>query len=528
MGDETKKVISHEDGVKILKRVTEMQESIEAADEATKLSLSERADDMAKAVAEVTAIAKSMEEAQQKFGEEQRRAALESGDGAMGGMLDRFKGGYRAPRGDEEEYGAKTFDAPTIKNLIEGVHLSTGEEFYAPEHENIDRLRTLNDNALIQDQIMRLYHNDSYQRRGGIASLDSTKEAKRMAEAMFKSVATDMVDTTDLANWVPDHFTGELFDNIRLATPEMGLFRQITMPGKVLDLNVNLTDPEATMQVEITTNVAANPFADANMQVISDSTAKLDAVKARSRVVFSGEVEEDAIVAQLPFYRQMLTEGMSNALADAIINGDAGTADLDDTASSDTHYGKACPAAGVDARRLWDGLRSFCADNTAVPDTETGGAGSDVTSDMMGIARATMGEYGVDQNKLIQFVSPRGYLTLLRDGKVITQDLVGSLATILTGSLDRLWGSPLIISRRMPDNMASTGKIGTVGSVLTQTITVNRDMAVLGNRRRMTMGMDTYGATDAKDIYLFWRGDFKPLLPVTKPWISSIINITTG
>lgn len=523
-----KQVISYEDGKKILAQLKELQEWKENGDESTKLEISERADDMAKAVERVTEISAEMEKMQKEFADQQRKARLEGGDSAKRSMLERFKGGYRAPRGDEQEYGAKTTAPPSIKTLIDGAQLRTGE-FYVPEHEDLHYLRELNDAALITATIMQASDPHGFAARGGMESLDAVHELRRAADAMFKADG-DLADTTALTNMVPTHFSSVLYDTVRLATPEISAFPEITMSGQTMDLNVSSTDPEGTYQAEVTAISGANPFADYNVQALSENKVTLSAKKLRSRIVFSGEIEEDAIIAQIPWYRSLLIEGMSNALADAIINGDdSSTARLDNTASSLTHFGKACPAAGVDARLVWDGLRWMAANNTATPATEIDAAGADLSSSLIGSVWATMGEYGVNAgDQLLTICSPTGYINLVQDSNFITKDLMGDMATLLTGSIGKVWNIPVMVSRRYPQNMTATDeKIGAAGSTKTGALVVRRDKCVLGNRRRMTMGMETYGATDAKDIFLFWRGDFEDLLPVSVPWIGSLIDVAT-
>jgi hypothetical protein len=522
-------VISHEDGVKILGQLKELQEWKENGDESTKLELSQRADDVAKAVERVEEIQADIDAARKEFAEERRRAALESGEAPLMKALDRYKAGYRAPRGDEDEFTAETTAAPTVKQLVEGV--SMAGEWYAPEHEEVAYLREQNDKAVMLDAIMRGRDPSGYQQRGGASSLKIVQECRRFAGELFEKATSGAVDTVDLANWVPAHFSSLMWDDVRLATPEASLFPEIIMPGKTMDLNVNLTDPEGQLVPEVTTIAAANPFADTLVQDLDPTKRTLSAKKFRSRIVFSGEVEEDAIVAQLPFYRAMLVEGMSNAIADAIINGDEGGT-LDNTASAVDHFTKSNPAGTDtgDSRGAFDGLRAFLEDNTALPDTFVDGSGGDLSSGLIGSVWERMGEYGAGGNdQLITFTSPVGYIKLVQDNNFITKDLMGEMATLLTGAIGKVWNIPVSVSRRYPINLASgTGKIGAAAdSATTGACVVRRDKCILGNRRRMTMGMDRYGATDAGDIYLFWRGDFERLLPVTKPWIGGLFNLAT-
>lgn len=528
MGENVTKVVPLSEVEGLMQDLSEIKQAVDDHKTSTDVRLSEDADKLAALTEKTEEVFEKFEKLQNDHAESRRLALQESGGKSFEKALGRFKGGFRAPTSDDGEYTKLHADGQevrlNVRNLVEGVMLGNGE-FYSPEHEAIEELRQANDDALLMHYAMLAADGDSYRERGGARTLSLVKDFRKKAEAICKA-AGDLVDTSDLSNWVPTHFSSALYDTVRLATPEIGLWTEVTMPGKSLELMVNATDPEAQKIAEKTTITAANPFADTDVQAITDRKVTLTAEKLRSRIVFSRDVEEDAIVAQMPFYRQMLVEGFRNALADAIVNGDAG-GDLDNTASSQTHFGKACPATGVDARTAWDGLRSFLADNTVTPDTTQDAAGADLSASLIASVRALMGEYGVDSSQLVLITSPSGYLNLVADSNFLTVDKMGAMATLLTGSIGKVYDIPVVVSRRYPQNLTDTdGKIAaTGGTERTGAILVRRDKCVLGNRRRMTMGMDTYGATDTADVFAFWRGDFQPLLQASDPYIAGLIDI---
>lgn len=529
MTDNVTKVVPLKEVEGLMQDLSEIKQAVDDHRTTTDVRLSEDADKLAALTAKTEEVFKNFEKLSLEHAESRRLALQQSGGKTFEKALNHYKGGFRAPTSDDSEYtklaegeGVKL----TVRNVVEGVMLANGE-FYSPDHEAVEELRQLNDDALLMHAAHLVAYGDAYRERGGAKTLPLVKQFKRVAESVFKA-ATDLVDTADLSYWVPTHFSNAFYDTVRLATPEIGLWPEVTMPGKTLDLMVNATDPEGTLQAEVTTLTNANPFADTNMQAITDRKVTLTAAKIRSRVVFSRDVEEDAIIAQMPFYRQMLTEGMRNALADAIINGDlATTARLDDTAVSQTHFGKACPAAGVDARLAWDGLRWMLQANTATPNTLVDAAGTELDAAHIANIRSLMGEYGVDNGQLVLITSPSGYLKMLGEDEFLTVDKMGPLATILTGAVGNVFGIPVVVSRRYPQNLTDTdGKIAAVaGTERTGALLVRKDKIVLGNRRRMTLGMDTYGATDTADVFAFWRGDFKPLLQITDRYIAGLYDI---
>jgi len=193
---------------------------------------------------------------------------------------------------------------------------------------------------------------------------------------------------------------------------------------------------------------------------------------------------------------------------DAIINGDEG-GNLDNAASSKTHFGKACPAAGSDSRTVWDGLRSMANDNAASPATEVDGSAGLLTAALINEVCAAMGEYGADSAKLAVITSSSGVTRLRGDANFLTKDKMGDLATLLTGSIGKVWDIPITLSRRYPRNLGDVGalhKIGSAGDTdLTGAIVVRRDLAVLGNRRRITMDMDKHVAAMAKLVKQYER-----------------------
>lgn len=503
----------------------ELRTQVKSEIEATNLSLDERKDDLARHEKSLDEIMKNFEKLQGDVAEARRNAAATAGEQSLAKEVKSLSGGFRRPTDSDSEYekvapGTK----PTVKNLVEGVLLPTGK-FYEPKHEDIRELQDLNDTCLVVDGIMRHLGGNAYSANGGIRSTKVYAELMRKSEDVFKADA-DFVDTDNITNWVPTHFSTRVFSVVKIGLPELNIFEEIPMPGKTFDLNVDLTDVTGDHVAETSLISEMNPFADSNAQAIDDATLQLVAKKFRARVPFSGEADEDAIVAQMSLIRNAIVRALREAKADAIVNGDA-SGDLD---TGGEHFGvggsRNNPAAGVDPRTAFDGLRSFALDNTADPAIAVDISG-DATAAALQSMRETMGEFGVDPAELVHLLGYTAYLQMLGDSNLLTLDKVGDRATLIRGAVGAVNGSSVAVSRRMPHNMNASGVIDGAVETKTGMLTVNRGGAVVGNRRRDTIAQARYEATDSMELVVFSRIAFGQLFGITKPWLSYGYNVNT-
>lgn len=509
---------------KVNDNIVALREQMKSDREATKLDMDQRKDDVAKYEAAFEDIEKRTTQLTTDLAETRRLAAATMGDNELKGELEMLAAGGMVGGDEEADYRAVKPEQGqkfTAKQIVEGVLRKDGT-WHEPKHEQLQRLAQLNDDCLLVDAILSKRNGGAYQANGGMRSLGIHKELMRLSEATFKA-DTDFVDTTEIANWVPTHFSSRVWNLIKLGLPELNIFQEIPMPAKTFELNVNLSDVTGDVVAETTTIAGANPFADLNMQAVNDAKVTLTAAKFRGRAVFSGEATEDAIVPQLQLLRDHIIRALREAKADAIMNGDA-AGNLD---TGGTHFGRANPAAGVDPRTAFDGLRSFLADNTSTPNTSVA-IGGDLTGLQVLSIRATQDEWGVDESDLVVIQSPVGYLRMLQDANLLTVDKVGPQATLITGSKGTIAGSNLIVSRRMPKNMNASGVMDGITTTKTAATVVNRRGAIIGNRRRETIGMDHYGATDSSDLFVFSRMGFAQLFGNSYPWIAGGINISTS
>jgi hypothetical protein len=225
----------------------------------------------------------------------------------------------------------------------------------------------------------------------------------------------------------------------------------------------------------------------------------------------------------LPFLNRKHHRNIGEALEDAVINGQPDT-NID---TGGTHFGKTNPlvVGETDARDMWAGFRRFTAQFTAGT-TRIDNAGAIPTVVKLRGLRTAMGEYGVDPGMVAYVLGIYGYMRLLDDTNVQTIDKFGPSATVHTGALAKVDGADVIVSRRIAENMTDAALIDGVTTTRTQLFCVNTDGAILGNRRRITLGQQHHLSSDSTELVAFWRGDFQPVYPVaTVPAFAEMYDV---
>lgn len=526
--------------------------------DATKLELDARKDDMKKyehamtdIVAKVEAVQRGLHEAKLASlptGAPELRKALtpmlgEFREAAVddGVMAKRFYAGADLAESDArqraEESRATPFRKLGVKHLLYGVQLEDGS-YYWPEHDAVKRCMELNDKALFVHAAMIKADGGAgeYQQRGGIRSLGVFRALKRELATLTKA-DTDLMDTTDIANWIPTGFSPLMYEKVKIGLPELTFHDELAMPTASFTFNRDDSDTEGMFVGQTTTVAGADPFGTAQLslvQLIDDQKVTLTANKVRTRYLWSGELDEDSIVAMSPRVQRRMLRNMQEALAEMIVNGQkTGWAGVGGALGLDTaltHFGKANDVSvGSDVRVITDGWRKLASLNSATPNTEVAGGNAILSVTLLRSLRRALGEYALDPQQLGIFCSIASYLYLLDDTSLKTIDVFGPQATIKTGQIGAVDNIPVWASRRMPQNEDATGAIANGGAVADRAscVMVHREGCIVGNRRQLSMGMDKWGATDALDMYMFWRGDFQKIHAVGNPYIGRLINLKT-
>ena len=323
--------------------------------------------------------------------------------------------------------------------------------------------------------------------------------------------ALDSTTAGEGDEFVPTELSSSLIERVNLALRCIAIFPSINMPTQPFEIPAfAVTRQRLGSHAEQTGDTGQAKF-----KVVTPGTRKisLDAKKFAGRMLVSRELEEDSIVAILPFMRQELVEYLAADLEDTLLNGDtAGTHQDNDTTAAD------------DPRKLWDGLRKRVAAGA-----KTDAAAGNLTVAMLRTNRKTMGKYGVNPADLVHIISINSYIQLLADTNVLTVDKYGPGATILSGELGKADGAPLIVSEYVRTDLDATGVNSSVGAnnVKTAAITVSKRGYLVGQRRGASVEIlrELYAESDQDLILTSTRKAFAARFPATENTVALTYNL---
>ena len=158
-----------------------------------------------------------------------------------------------------------------------------------------------------------------------------------------------------------------------------------------------------------------------------DLTQKVLTVnKLISKSFIGNETEEDAIMPILPLIRESMVRAHARGIENAILFGN----------NAQGAYGGSAPFDGLvhkatDASKALVGGEAFAADK--------------LTSLELLEMRKSMGKYGVNPADVVYIVSQEGYYNLLEDINFQDVNVVGDMATKLSGELGQVFGSRVLI-----------------------------------------------------------------------------------
>ena len=162
-----------------------------------------------------------------------------------------------------------------------------------------------------------------------------------------------------------------------------------------------------------------------------DLTEKtLSTVKLVSQSFLGNETEEDAIMPILPLIRESMVRSHARGIENAILAGNNS-------------------ANGIYSSGAFDGLIQLAAqdDSSGTHATASGTAFATdkiVATDLLAMRKA-MGKYGVNPNDVVYLVSQRSYFELLEDAEFQDANLVGDMATKLSGEIGQVFGSRVLL-----------------------------------------------------------------------------------
>lgn len=228
------------------------------------------------------------------------------------------------------------------------------------------------------------------------------------------------------------------------------IFRNIAMQTNVMTIPVN---PEAGTATWVTdANFGAVPATLGAAGASAGTTAThalkeitLNAYKLATNEYTAYEEEEDSLLALMPIIRDGMVRRVARAVDKAFLLG---------------------AGSGSDPVK---GLSVWAANTTATGNTVA--AGLNVAK--LRTLRQGLGAWGLDPAEVIYIVNTDVYYQLLEDTTFQTMNQVGTQATLLTGQIGQIGGSPVLVSAEF----ASPGT-GVAGA-----IAVNPGNFIVGNQR---------------------------------------------
>lgn len=284
-----------------------------------------------------------------------------------------------------------------------------------------------------------------------------------------------------------------LFQDIVSRTLVAGLFQPwVDMPSQSLELpslgDVTFYKPAGEGQSVTATDLA---------------TAKrtLTACTIKGQVDISDEESEDAVIALIPEIASILRRNASAAIDEAILCADATTG----KENVNFYY----PTSGADiattSRFLlgFDGLIHYCL-NEVTGNVSNVGAALDAAK--IRAILALMGKYGVNPERIAFITDIWDKIVLLGLSELLTVDKMGLAATILTGQIGNIYGSPVIISTALAKACA-TGQVHQTGGNNTKGrfLAVNRDMWKFGIRRNIRVATERSEAKTLTSVVVTMR-----------------------
>ena len=154
----------------------------------------------------------------------------------------------------------------------------------------------------------------------------------------------------------------------------------------------------------------------------------LSTKKLISKSFIGNETEEDAILPILPLIRESMVRSHARAIENAILVGD----------DADGAFGTSGAA--------FEGLCHLAANdsNTTQPSGTFAATDAVTAADLLALRKA-MGKYGVNPSEVVYIVSQDVYYDLLNDAEFQDVNLVGDMATKLSGEIGQVFGSRVLI-----------------------------------------------------------------------------------
>lgn len=348
------------------------------------------------------------------------------------------------------------------------------------------------------------------------SNVEATSESSRVARHAMKSagIKANEINQSTLANygdeWVGVYYSGDLWEAIRHEAAILSMLPQMEVPQGAESVVIPLesTDPtwyKVAQAASLTSNPGGIPTNTVTASNLGTANQTMTLAKMGARVLWTGELEEDAVLPYVAQLRQQLAVSGAEYLESAIIDGDTetgATTNINDIADT---------PGGTEYWLTVDGFRKLALVTNTANSRDAGALTSAdflETVKLMGVGGAS----AADVTKVGFIIPYQVHYKALELPDVKTRD-VFSGATIESGRLTGIYGYPVMTSYHMHKAQASR-LVNTAGKIDLDTPGNNTKSAILavrwdqwkfGWRRRMTLETTRIPAADSTEIVALMR-----------------------
>lgn len=352
--------------------------------------------------------------------------------------------------------------------------------------------------------------------KSGIPGFDprTLKTYKEMGSFIQKSELGKAMGTDQAgygAEWVPTGFSAQLIDMVDVELMVAKLHVRINMPTDPYKVPGKKSHSTAYIKVESTAPDAGKKSKVGTRQLTLSATTLITWVDV------SYELDEDSIVPVLPLIKADIVEALASAQENAAINGD----------NSTTHQDADITDA-VDQAKAWKGYRKLALSGAKVD------VGTYTAENVLSV-RTKMGKYGTNPALLAWITSGAGlYKTmLLKDANnnliFLGRDKYGEDSVVVKGELGKLFGSPLLVSAFVREDLNASGVYDGTTKTKTEILCVRKDGFLFGDRRNVTVETDKDIKAQTTDLVATQRLDFQPRYDASTEKIVGVgYNITSA
>jgi len=324
--------------------------------------------------------------------------------------------------------------------------------------------------------------------------------------------------------WVPDVLGADLMRYLEIRGAVLPNIRSFQLPAALWRCPITLAAGKAHGFREVVAAPTSYPD-PTGAQMYDDASAPFgrvtfDVARFRSVIISTREFIEESIIPMIEWTIGEAMDGIRRAAEDTFFNGDKTSPGID----SETSYAAASPTGRVDNKILWNGVRANAAASGV---TLVLGAGSGDFPDFV-LAKQRCGRYAIEPSDWLWCCSPASYLDLLDVGEFATVEKIGERATVVTGQVGAILGSPVVVSEYVPSNVSASGYQTTSTNNTTMVIGFHRPSYWLGNWRGITTETDRQAIVNQDYVYAWYSADLQKMRAASEKTENVIINIAVA